>query len=93
MLTWPCMLYILEHIYGLAQDSSNSIANTLELLQSWTKPSKYFQQVDTYWNQFCSWSLLFQSHGWGHSSETESSPWLAGGGLVLVLKEHVWDLV
>ena len=30
-----------NHVYidGLAQDCSNSIANALELLQSWTKPS------------------------------------------------------
>ena len=32
-----------EYIYGLVQDCSNSIANALELLQSCTKPSIYFQ--------------------------------------------------
>ena len=29
------------HVDGLVQDCSNSIANTLELLQSCTKPSMY----------------------------------------------------
>ena len=28
-----------RHIDGLVQDCSNSIANALELLKSWTKPS------------------------------------------------------
>ena len=30
-----------DQIDGLVQDSSNSIADALELLQSCTKPSKY----------------------------------------------------
>ena len=30
------------NIYGLVQDCSNSIANALELLQSYTKPSLHF---------------------------------------------------
>ena len=30
----------IDYINGLAQDCSNSIANTLELLQSCTKPSR-----------------------------------------------------
>ena len=30
-----------SHFYGLVQDSSNSIANVLELLQSSTKTSSY----------------------------------------------------
>ena len=34
-----------EHLTGLVQDGSNSIANALELLQSCTKPSR------------CSWSI------------------------------------
>ena len=40
---------------GLAQDCSNSIANALELLQSWTKPSIYVSVncVNIYWD-----------HGW-----------------------------
>ena len=30
--------WLIAHIDGLAQDCSNSIANALELLQSYTKP-------------------------------------------------------
>ena len=31
----------MQYIDGLVQDCSNSIANALELLQSWTKPGIY----------------------------------------------------
>ena len=34
-----------QYIDGLVQDCSNSIANALELLQSFTKPSIYFWQI------------------------------------------------
>ena len=34
-----CQLYPKEHIDGLVQDCSNSIANALELPLSYTKPS------------------------------------------------------
>ena len=40
-----CDITLISHflkIKGLVQDCSNSIANALELLQSCTKPSKYF---------------------------------------------------
>ena len=35
----PFLINMLHHVNGLVQDCSNSIANTLELLQSCTKPS------------------------------------------------------
>ena len=34
--------YSINHIHGLVHDCSNSIANTLELLQSYTKPSIWY---------------------------------------------------
>ena len=36
-----CYIYIIYHTHGLVQDCSNSIVNTMELLQSCTKPSIY----------------------------------------------------
>ena len=36
-----------DHIDGLVQDCSNSIANTLEWLQSCTKPSIYFLELQS----------------------------------------------
>ena len=35
----PLVAMVTEHVDGLVQDCSNSIANALELLQSCTKPS------------------------------------------------------
>ena len=54
-LLWPCyncIESVPSYIYGLAQDCSNSIPNTLELLQSCTKPSIWHVQWSSwgvYW--------------------------------------------
>ena len=39
--TWSSLSSLYLQIDGLVQDCSNSIAYALELLQSYTKPSKY----------------------------------------------------
>ena len=43
------ILYSIKYIDGIVQDCSNSIANALELLQSYTKPSIY----SVLWALFC----------------------------------------
>ena len=49
------------HINGLVQDCSNSIANTLELLQSCTKPSTWWFSLQPHGDTICweTWPCLF----------------------------------
>ena len=54
------------YLDGLAQDCSNSIANALELLQSWRKPliwSNAFSPI-TLLNKQSSWRILETPHAW-----------------------------
>ena len=44
---------VADHIDGLVQDCSNSIANALELLQSCSKPSIY--QTTTKYTEYGPW--------------------------------------
>ena len=54
------------NIKGLAQDSSNSIANALELLQSCTEPSTCY--------------YMFHRSDWReHESEVELASWASYG--------------
>ena len=61
-------------ISGLAQDCSNSIANALELLQSWTKPSIWYIQDRMHFpvqlKSQISGSISFQNTVRGHPNET-----------------------
>ena len=58
--TYQCILYHC-HIDGLEQDCSNSIANTLELRQSCTKPSIYYVMCD---NVFLSEAYGYACNWW-----------------------------
>ena len=49
-------------LVGLVQDCSNSIANTLELLQSYPKPSIYFQHCPSnVINEFREWISVWKN--------------------------------
>ena len=50
-----CRVYCICNIYVLVQDWSNSIANALELLQSFTKPSMYFYSFE--WCNISDWNV------------------------------------
>ena len=60
-----CIRCVVVYIDGLVQDCSNSIANTMELLPSYTKPSisclgnkKKIPQEAVQYNNLCTWFLL-----------------------------------
>ena len=57
--------YAIYHIDGLVQDCSNSIANTLKLLQSCTKPSIYWNYIKIIKVTILN-SLCFVVVWWGH---------------------------
>ena len=82
------------HIESLVPDSSNSIANTLELLQSCSKPSLYF-----YWPD--DWKYVMKSHGYSSINMSTVtlllSPWFkvsckcTPDTYMTSLMEFVWE--
>ena len=72
-----------SQIDGLVQDCSNSIAKALELLQSCTKPWKWYICIHVFIRRLL-WILTWHQPSWTSQGSPLHQPWMAS------LSKHCW---